>query len=221
MIIFGAAGERTLSCDLQLLQLRAEHLPRVKHSPSGSSLLSNFGGTRSWEKRSSCRGLCWEKCHHLVRCCSSRVPSSSRRADSNNQPPLSPKEKKNPECTYNIHWKVHGQMMAGNCRWAKSQWETGRKKSSRPIHAQVWRGVAEQPISEETLFPGDSSHAIFFIIHSSPWTGSHHKSLVPPLTQRSYSSYMYVGLQVCVCVCVCVCVWGSVVWQLCVKLITE
>lgn len=105
MIIFGAAGERTLSCDLQLFQLRAEHLPRLKYSPSGSSLLSNFGGTRSWEKRSSCRGLCWEKCHHLVRCCSSRVPCSSRRADSNDQPPT-PLQKKKKKAREHIQYSL-------------------------------------------------------------------------------------------------------------------
>lgn len=99
--------------------------------------------------------------------------------------PPSKKKKKKPESTYNIHWKVHGQMMVGNRRWAKSQWETGRKKSSRPIHAQVWRGVAEQPISEETLFPGDSSHAMHFFIQSSLWTGSHHKSLGPTINTRA------------------------------------
>ena len=70
-----------------------------------------------------------------------------------------------------------------------------RKKSSRPIHAQSGAGVSEQPISNEKLFPGDSSHAMDFFIYSDQpqdWvpsyeTGHHIASLLGLYTHKDLS----------------------------------
>lgn len=144
---FGAAGERTLSGYFKFLQLRAEHLPRcdlpISHLFTEEDALG----------RATASGR-----HSINMGCSSRIFIYI-------PPPLAhANDRQHPHQAHTIFTETCSGTGSQGTIITKRQWETEGEAGGQCATGAV---AAQQPISNEKLFPGDSSHAMDFSLSSS------------------------------------------------------